>query len=189
MNEWSCFLTRVGMLGTTLDYLAQLGPLATIIEVFLGNGLSFISRNTAKWWSGRSSIANIPGLETWNFSVLVRTFSREYAIAQHSIPLLSAGTTLVPSFCSGRFLAREEILMRIVILWFIGFYGAVHLSHCWRGLGVTVSGLTFLTSPISTIMLWCTPQISTTHHWAGPRGSVCNRHRHLLTPALVTGSP
>jgi len=37
------------MLGTTLDYLAQLGPLATIIEVFLGNGLSFISRNTAKW--------------------------------------------------------------------------------------------------------------------------------------------
>jgi len=41
--------------------------------------------------------------------------------------------------------------MRIVILWFISFYGAVH-SLYWRGLGVTLSGLAFLTSPISIIM-------------------------------------
>jgi len=39
-----------------------------------------------------------------------------------------------------------EVLMRVVILWFIGFYGAVHWISdiCWKGLGVTLSGRTFL---------------------------------------------
>jgi len=39
-----------------------------------------------------------------------------YAPAQHSISLLSAGTILVPPFWSGRYLVREEVLIRTVIL-------------------------------------------------------------------------
>ena len=78
------------------------------------------------------------------------------------------GTILVPPFWWGRYLAREEVLMRVVIRWFIGFYGAVHWILCWRGLGVTLSDLAFVTSPISIITRWCTPSKISTHHWVGP---------------------
>jgi len=111
--------------------------------------------------------------------------SSGYPLAQHSIPLLSAGTTLVPPFWSGRYLARVKVLMRVTILWFIRFNGAAHWSLCWRGLGVTLSGLAFLTSPIFIIMPWCTSSKISPHHWIGPRKNVSNWTPHLLTPALL----
>ena len=58
----------VGMLGTILDYVAQIGPPATIIEVFPRNesyGTQFLSF-TAKAYKEhdqRSSMAIIPGLK------------------------------------------------------------------------------------------------------------------------------
>jgi len=79
-------------------------------------------------------------------------------LAQHSMPLLSAGTTLVPRFWSGRYLTRKEVLMKVAIVWFIRFYCAVHWILYWRGLSVTLSGFVFVTSPISIIMPWRTPQ-------------------------------
>ena len=77
--------------------------------------------------------------------------------------------------------------MRVEILWFIGFNGGVHWSLCWRGLGVTLTGLVFVTSPI-TMMTPCTPSKISTHHWVVPRNSVSNRAPHLLRPILVKRS-
>jgi len=123
-------------------------------------------------------------------SYYFKLYNSGYALAQHSIPLLSAGTILVPLFWSRRYLSREEALMRTVILWFISFAGALHESLFWRGLGVTLSGLAFLIliSPISIIMPWCIPSTISTHHWVGPRKSVSNRAPHLLMPALGDGN-
>jgi len=56
-------------------------------------------------------------METWNLLLLLQTFQLWVCtIAQHSIPLLSAGTKLVPPFWSGVYLAREEVQMKVVIL-------------------------------------------------------------------------
>jgi len=74
--------------------------------------------------------------------------------------------------------------MRVVILWFIGFNGVIHWSLCWRGLGVTLSGLAFVTSLISVITP-CTPSKIFTHYWVGPHKIVSNRVQLLLTPALI----
>jgi len=44
-------------------------------------------------------MAIIPGLEKYNILLLLQTFQLWICtMAQHLIPLLSAGTTLVPSF-------------------------------------------------------------------------------------------
>ena len=86
-----------------------------------------------------------------------KLFSSGYPLAQHSMPLLSVGTALVPPFWSGRYLAREEVLARVKIIWFIGFNGAIHWSFSWRGLGVALSGLAFVTSQISIITPRCNP--------------------------------
>ena len=75
--------------------------------------------------------------------------------------------------------------MRVVILRFIDFNGAVHWSLCWRGLGITLSGLAFVTPPISITTPWFTPSKISIHHWVGPCKSVSNRAPHLLTPSLV----
>jgi len=56
------------------------------------------------------------------FCYYCKPFSSGYSLAQ----LVSAGTTLVPPFWSGRYLAREEVLLRVAILWFIVFNGAVY---------------------------------------------------------------
>jgi len=97
------------------------------------------------------------------FCYYCKVFGSGYPLSQHSIPLLSAGTTLVPPFWSGMCPAREEVLIRVVFLWFTGFNGAVHWSLCWRGLGVTLAGLAFVASPIS-IITPCIPSKVYTHH-------------------------
>jgi len=94
----------VGMLGTNLVYLAQIGRLAITIEVFHRTGLMghgfvcSLQKNTTKCWSGRSPMANISGLETWNLLLLLQTSQLWMctSVAHHSTPLLSAGTKLVP---------------------------------------------------------------------------------------------
>jgi len=87
-----------------------------------------------------------------------------YALTQHSMPLLSADTTLVPHFWSGSYLTGEDVLMKVVIIWLIRFYGAVHCILCCRGLNITLSGFAFVTSPISMIMPWCIPSKISPHH-------------------------
>jgi len=55
----------VGMLGTTLDYLAKIGQLAITIEVFHrkeSDGTPF-SKFITKWWKATSSMAIISSLE------------------------------------------------------------------------------------------------------------------------------
>jgi len=155
----------------TLDYLAQIGAPAIIIEVFPRN-------ESDETWFSKIHCRRIPSngetaghpwliLLAWKntiFCYYCQVFGSGYPLSQHSIPLHSAGTTLVPgqeygwlsdqgwmTFWSGRCLAGEEVLMRVVILWFIGFNGAVHWSLCWKGLGVTLTDLAFMTSPISII--------------------------------------
>jgi len=67
--------------GTTLDYLAQIGPPAITTEVFPRNESDrtrfsvSLQKITTKWWSGRSSMAIIPGLEKYNFFVTTANFS------------------------------------------------------------------------------------------------------------------
>jgi len=127
--------------------------------------------------------ANIPGLEKRNLLLLLQTFQR----------WISTNATL-KYLSSRRHYTRNSLLIRevpgqrgginIVIFWFIGFNGAVHWSLCWGGLGVILSGLAFVTSPISIITPWFTLSKISTHHWVGPRKSVSNRAPHLLTPAL-----
>ena len=125
------------------------------------------------------------------FCYYCKRFSAGYPLAQHSISLLSAGTTLVTPFWSGRYLAREEVINVgcSLILWFIGFNGVVRWSLCWRGLGVNLSGLAFVTSPISIITPWFTLSKISTHHWVGSHKSVSNRAPHFLRPALVGTVP
>jgi len=73
--------------------------------------LSKLQKINNKWWSGRSSMAIIPGPEKYNILPLLQTFQLWICtIAQHLIPLLSAGTTLVPTFWSRRYLVREKVL-------------------------------------------------------------------------------
>jgi len=180
------------MLRTNLDYLTQIGTPAIII-VFPWNesGGTRFSVSLQKKTTNGEAVGH-PWLIylTWKhgmFCYYCKLFSLKiYIVAQQSIPLFAGtvGTTLVPPFWSGRCLSKEDVLMSAVIPWFIGFCGVVHWSLGWRGLGVTFSSHTFLTSPISSLWLDATPQIST-HHWVGPRESVSNRTPHLLTQALA----
>jgi len=154
----------VGILETTLDYSAQIGPPA-IILVFARNESDRFSKFHCKRLPPNGEAVSYSWLLflAWKnifFCYYCKLFSSGYPLAQHSIPLVLAGTTLAPPFWSGRNLAREEVLMRIVILWFIGFNGDVDWSWslCWRGLGVTLPGLAYVTSLLSTITPWCTPQ-------------------------------
>jgi len=48
------------------------------------------------------------------FCYYSKLFSFGYALAQHSIPRLSVGTTLVPPFWSWRYMTGEGLLMRVV---------------------------------------------------------------------------
>jgi len=135
----------VGILGTTLNYLAQIGPPAIIIEVFLRNesdGTRFSKFHCKRIPSNREAVGHpLLLFLAWKsiiFCYYCKLFSSGYPLVQHSIPLLSAGTTLVPPFWSGRYLARKGVLMRVVIIWFVGFNGAVHWSLRWRVLGVTL---------------------------------------------------
>jgi len=154
----------VGMLRTTLDYLDQTGPPAIIIEVFPRNESDGtpLSKFHCKRIPSNGEAAGHPWLLllAWKngiFCYYFKVFDSGYLLSQHSIPLLSAGTTLGPPFSSGRCLAREEVLMRVVILWVIGFNGAVHWNLHWTCPDVTLTRLAFVTSPIS-IITPCTPQ-------------------------------
>ena len=182
----------LGRLGNTLDYLAQIEPPAITIEVFPRNenDRTRFSRLRCKRSPPNGQAVGHPWLLflAWKniiFCYYCKLFSSGYPLAQHSISPISGGTTLVPLFWSGRYLAREEVLMRVVILWFIAFNGAIDWSLCWRGLGITLSGLAFVTWLMSVITPWCTPSKISTRHWVGPSKSVLNRARHLLTPALI----
>jgi len=124
-------------------------------------------------------------LQAWKSVIFCyyKLFASGYALAQHSIPLLSAGTTFDPPIWSGRYLTWEEVLMKVVIVWFIRFYGAVHWILYWRGLSVTLSGFAFVTPPISIIMPWCTPQKFSTPLSGAPQK--CFK----LGPALADAGP
>ena len=191
VKKWSCYFSQVlwiGMLETTLDYFAEIGPAAIKTEVFRRNesDRARFSKFHCKRLPPNDEAVGHPWLWilAWKnimFCYYFKLFSFWYPRAQHSIPLLSGDITLVPPFWSGWYLAREEVLMRVVIFWFIGFNAAVHWSLCWRGLGVTLSGLAFVASLISTIT---PPSKIYTHNWVGPSKGVSNRAPHLLTPAL-----
>ena len=134
-------------------------------------------------------MAIIPGLEKYNLLLLLQTFrfwiSTSTALNTSTLCRHYTRTSLLIKEVPGQ---RVVILKRVVIIWFIGFNGAVHWSLRRRGLGVSLSGLAFVTSPISIIEPWCTLSRISTHHWVGPRKSVSNRAPHLLTPALTAGT-
>ena len=184
----------VGMLGTTLDYLGWIGPPAITIEVFLRNesDRTRFSKFQCKRLPRNGEEVGPPRLLflAWKnviFCYYCKLFSSGYPLAQHSIPIVSAGTTLVPPFWSGRYLARGEVLLRVAIFWFIVFNGAVYNGLCWRDLGVTLSGLAFVTSLISTISLRLDAPIKNFYTpLSGAPQSVSNRAPHLLKPALTT---
>jgi len=194
MNKWSCYLARGYEQGAG-DYpglFIRNRPPAIKIEVFSRNesDSTRFSKFHCKRLPPNGEAVGHPWLlfVAWKniiFCYYFKVFSFGHPRAQQSIPVLSADITLVPPFWSGRYLAREEVLMRVVIPWFVGFNGAVHWSLCWRGLGVTLSGLAFVTSLISTITPWFTPSKISTHNWVGPRKVVSNRAPLLLTPALI----
>ena len=134
----------VGMSGNALDYLAQIGPPAITIEIFPRNASDrarFSKFHCKRLQPYGEAIGHLWLLFlVWKNTIFwyyCKLFSSGYPLAQHSISLLSAGTTLVPPFWSGMYLAREQALMRVVILWFMGFNGVVQWSLWWRGLGVT----------------------------------------------------
>ena len=181
--------------GTTLDYLTQIEPPAITIVVFTRNGSDrtrFSKFHCQRLPRNGEAVGHLwlfPGLENINFCYYCKLFSSGYPLAQHSIPLVSAGTTLVPPFRSGRYLAREEVLMRVVILWFMGFNSAVPRSLCWRGLGITLrASLCNITDFYHYAFMH--PSKISTHHRVGLRRSVSNWAPHLLTsPALVPTIP
>jgi len=116
-------VSRVGMLGTTLDYLSQIGLPAITIEAFPINGSdrARLSKFHCKRLPPNGEAVGHPWLLflAWKnimFCYFFKLFSSGNPLAQHSIPLISAGTTLVLLFCSGRDLAREEVLLRVAIL-------------------------------------------------------------------------
>jgi len=120
------------MLGTILEYLAQIRPPAITTDVFPTNesDRALLSKFHCKRLPPNGEAVGHPWLLflTWKniiFCYYCKLFSSGYPLAQHSLPLVSAGTTLVPPFWSGRYLAREEVLLRVAILWFI-VYGAVY---------------------------------------------------------------
>ena len=182
----------VGMLGTTLDHLAQIGPLAISIEVFPrneGDSTRFSTFHCKRLPPNGEAVGH-PWLLflAWKnkfFCCYCKLFSSGHPLAQHSIPLIFAGTILVPPFWSGRYLASKEIFMRVPILWSIGFNGAVHWSLCWRGLawrhlfGPRLCNIT----DFYHYALMHTSKTSR-HHWVGSGKSVSNRGPHLLTPVL-----
>jgi len=111
------------MLETNLDYLTQIEPPTTIIEVFPRNesdGTHYFKFHCKRTLPNGEGVGHlwliILPYKRGIFCYKCKLLSSGYALGQHSIPLLSAGTTLVPPFWSGRYMAREEILMRIVIL-------------------------------------------------------------------------
>jgi len=87
----------------TLDYLAQIGAPAIIIEVFPRN-------ESDETWFSKIHCRRIPSngetaghpwliLLAWKntiFCYYCQVFGSGYPLSQHSIPLHSAGTTLVP---------------------------------------------------------------------------------------------
>jgi len=122
----------VRMLRTTLNYLAQIGPPAITIEAFPRNGsdMTRFSKFHCKRVLPNGEAVGHPWLLflAWKniiFCYYCKLFSSGYPLAEHSIRVVSAGTTLVPPFWSKKYLAREEVLTRVAILWFIGFNGAV----------------------------------------------------------------
>jgi len=118
------------------------------------------------------------------FCCYCNLFSSEYPLPQHSIPLLSAGTTLSHASLLIRKVLCQRGGINEVCNYLICWVGAVHWRLRWRGLGVTLFGLTFLISPISIITPWCTLSRISTHHCVRPCKSVSNRAPHLLTPTL-----
>jgi len=98
-------VSLVGMLGNTLDFLAPRGPPEITIEVFPSNesdrtrfskfhckGLQPYGEAVGHLWLLFLAWKNII------FCYYCKLFSSGYPLAQNSIPLLSAGTTLVPPF-------------------------------------------------------------------------------------------
>jgi len=93
------------MLGTNLDYLAQLGPPPIIIEVFPRSetdGTRFSKFHCKRIPSDGEAVV-YPWLMflAWKngiFCYYCKRFSAGYPLAQHSISLLSEGTTLVTPF-------------------------------------------------------------------------------------------
>jgi len=103
-----------GMLRTTLDSLAEIGPPAIKTEVFPRNesdGTRF-SKFHCKRLPPNGEAVGHPRLLflAWKniiFCYYFKLFSFGYPRAQHSMALLSADITLVPPFWSGRYLAEE----------------------------------------------------------------------------------
>jgi len=94
------------MLVNTLDCLARIELPTNIIEVFPRNetdGSRFSSFH-AKRIPPNVDAVGYPWLK----------LASGYALTQHSMPLLSAGTTLVSPFWSGSYLTGEEVLMKVV---------------------------------------------------------------------------
>jgi len=88
-----------------MDYLAQIGPPAIIIEVFPRNEgeETLYSKFHCKRISSNGEAVGHPWLlflawKNITFCYFCKHFGSGYPLAQHSIPLLSAGTTLVPLF-------------------------------------------------------------------------------------------
>jgi len=88
-----------------MDYLAQIGPPAIIIEVFPRNEgeETLYSKFHCKRISSNGEEIGHPWLlflawKNITFCYFCKHFGSGYPLAQHSIPLLSAGTTLVPLF-------------------------------------------------------------------------------------------
>jgi len=120
------------MVGTNLDYLARRRRPAIIIEVFPRNESDetrFSKFHSKRIQQNSEAVCHpwliLLALEKRNLLLLLQIFSRGYALAQHSMLLLSTATTLVPPFSSGRYLAREVLLM-VVNFGLIRFYGAVY---------------------------------------------------------------
>ena len=92
------------MLVTTLDYLAQIGPPAITIEVFPRNesDRTRFSKFHCKRLQPNGEAVGHPWLLflAWknNFCCFHCNFSALDIPAQHSIPLVSAGTTLIPPY-------------------------------------------------------------------------------------------
>ena len=91
----------VGMLGTTLDYLAQIEPHTVTLEVFPRNesdGTRFSKFHCKRIPSNGAAGHPRPILLSCKnkiFCFYCKVFGSGYPLSQHSIPLLSAGTTLV----------------------------------------------------------------------------------------------
>jgi len=98
-------------------------------------------------------MAIIPGLEKYNFLLLLQTVQLWISTGTvFNTPRLCRCYTLTSLLIWELSVQRGVINEGCNSLILLCFNGAVHRSLCWRGLGVTLSDLAFVTFLISTIM-------------------------------------